>query len=91
MALLSQFIKNKGERNDPGNYRGITLLSCSAKFFTAVLNDRLRKFSDTFDLLAKNQAGFRPTVTIQLLIISLFSKHYVTLCGIGKESCIARL
>ena len=59
-GLIIPIYKNKGERNDPGNYRGITLLSCSAKFFTAVLNDRLRKFSETFDLLAKNQAGFRP-------------------------------
>ena len=59
-GLIVPIYKNKGEKTDPGNYRGITLLSCSAKFFTAVLNERLRQFSDICNILLKNQAGFRP-------------------------------
>ena len=59
-GLIVPIFKNKGDKNDPSNYRGITLLSCSAKFFTAVLNERLRIFSDTCEVLSKNQAGFRP-------------------------------
>ena len=59
-GLIVPIYKNKGDKKDPGNYRGITLLSCSAKFFTAVLNERLRTFSDTCEILLKNQAGFRP-------------------------------
>ena len=58
-GLIVPIYKNKGDKKDPGNYRGITLLSCSANFFTAVLNERLRTFSDICEILEKNQAGFR--------------------------------
>ena len=58
-GMIVPIYKNKGDKKDPGNYRGITLLSCSAKFFTAVLNERLRHFTDICELLEKNQAGFR--------------------------------
>ena len=51
--------KNKGDKSDPENYRPITILSCLSKLFTAVLNNRLTKFLDTYELLNENQAGFR--------------------------------
>ena len=59
---LSGFIipiyKNKGERTDVDNYRGI-ILSCFGKLFTSVVNYRLTKFSDEHDLIGHEQAGFR--------------------------------
>lgn len=58
-GMIVPIYKNKGDKNDPGNYRGITLLSCSAKFFTAVLNERLGLYSQECDILSENQAGFR--------------------------------
>ena len=36
----------KGDKEDPGNYRGITLLSVVGKVFYKVLNDRLVKHLD---------------------------------------------
>ena len=59
-GVIIPIYKNKGDKNDPNNYRGITLLSCSAKFFTAVLNERLHIFTETLNILSENQAGFRP-------------------------------
>ena len=52
----------KGEENDPKiplNYRGISLLSCISKVYTAVLNCRISKFLDTNNILVEEQNGFR--------------------------------
>ena len=51
--------KNKGDINDPDNYKGITILSCIRKQFTAVLNQRLNSFLESTRLLIDEQAGFR--------------------------------
>ena len=51
--------KGKGNNLDPNNFRPITILSCFGKLFTAVLNDRLTKFSDDFSVIYNNQSGFR--------------------------------
>lgn len=51
--------KNKGDINDPDNYRGITILSCFGKLFTAVLNQRLNNYLESTGLLIEEQAGFR--------------------------------
>jgi hypothetical protein len=40
--------KNKGDSNDPKNFRPITLVSCLGKLFTAILRERLSKYSDDF-------------------------------------------
>ena len=53
-------IYKDGERNDPMNYRGITLLSITGKVFTQILNERLTKWSESKGILAEEQCGFRP-------------------------------
>ena len=40
-------IHKKGDVNDPNNNRGITLVSCFAKLFTTVLNNRLKQSLST--------------------------------------------
>ena len=59
VGMILPLYKNKGDRADPNNYRGITLLSCFGKLFTAVLNDRLYKFCEDNDILKELQGGFR--------------------------------
>ena len=58
IGLIVPIFKNKGSKNDPNNYRGITLLSCLAKYFNIVLNNRLKAVGDK--ILSLIQAGFRP-------------------------------
>ena len=53
-------IHKKGSKSDPSNYRGISLLSCFNKFFTAILNKRLMKFCLDNNILSKEQMGFIP-------------------------------
>ena len=52
-------IHKKGDKANPDNYRGITLLSCFGKLFTSVLNNKLYKFLEQNELLSEVQAGFR--------------------------------
>ena len=37
-------VHKKGDKSDVTNYRGITLVSCISKLFTAVLNKRIAVF-----------------------------------------------
>ena len=50
----------KGDKNKPGNYRGITLLSCLGKVFTSCINERLACYVEEEGILNEEQAGFRP-------------------------------
>ena len=43
----------------PTNYRFITLINCIAKLFTFILNNRLQKYVELFNLIPEFQSGFR--------------------------------
>ena len=62
MGTIIPLYKNKGSRMDPDNYRGITLLSCVGKLFTAAINERLKflRFSKVRVTWAKNRQAFVP-------------------------------
>ena len=60
IGLIIPLYKNKGAKSDPDCYRGITLLSCMGKLFTAVVNDRLANFLNATGTIGDEQAGFRP-------------------------------
>lgn len=49
-----------GDKYDPSNYRGISLLPTLAKVFDSILELRLRKWEADNFKPAQNQAGFRP-------------------------------
>ena len=69
-GLIVPIFKKKGSKNDPNNYRGITLISCLSKFFTIILNNRLKKVSEK--ILSEIQAGFRPGYSTLDHIYSLY-------------------
>ena len=57
-GLIVNLFKKVG-REDPGNYRGITLLSVVGKVFCKVLNNRLVHCLNKEGVLHEGQAGFR--------------------------------
>ena len=48
----------KGDKEDPGNYRGITLLRVVGKVFCKLINIRLVQYLDCGGKLHEGQAGF---------------------------------
>ena len=52
-------LHKEGPKENPDNYRGITLLSCLGKLFTRLLNRRLKAFIDSQGGISEAQVGFR--------------------------------
>ena len=59
VSLIQPIYKGKGSLDDPDNYRGISLISCLGKMFTALINNRLTIYLDKYNILGEEQAGFR--------------------------------
>ena len=51
-------IHKKGSKDNPDNYRGISLMSCLGKLFLTIINNRLVKYSLENGLLSRGQLGF---------------------------------
>jgi hypothetical protein len=71
--VLNRFCFIRINPLDPKNFRQITILSCLGKLFTAILNERLRVFSEEAFLLEENQFGFRKSYSTTDSISTLFS------------------
>ena len=59
LGMIQPIFKNKGDNQNPDNYRGITLLNSIGKLFTSCINTRLTCFVESAGLIDENQAGFR--------------------------------
>ena len=51
-------IYKKGNKNDPGNYRGLAVGSAFGKLFSIILLNRLIKYINHNNLISPNQIGF---------------------------------
>ena len=71
-------IHKKGSKINPDNYRGISLLSCFAKYFLSFMNQRLMKFVTERGILSKAQLGFLPgnRTSDALLILNNLIEYY---------------
>ena len=58
LLSLITAIHKKGPKEDPDNYRGISLMSCMAKLFLTILNNRLTTFALERNILTPSQLGF---------------------------------
>ena len=57
-SLIVYLYKDGDERN-PGNHRGISLISCLGKLFLTLWNTRITHYLESNNLLAEEQGGFR--------------------------------
>ena len=76
-ALIVPIYKN-GNHDDPGNYRGIALLSCISKIFTKILNNKLIKWAQVNEKMYEEQCGFtkgKSTIDQIFVLQSLISKY----------------
>ena len=58
LGIITSIFK-KGRRNNPANYRGISLLSNLGKILTGILNTRIVRWAEEKCILSETQAGFR--------------------------------
>ena len=49
----------KGDKNDPGNYRGISLCDISSKVYGSIINKRIQSWVDEHNITGEIQAGFK--------------------------------
>ena len=47
----------KGDKNNPNNYRGISIVSCFGKLFTSILNNRILTWERGQKILTDVQFG----------------------------------
>ena len=66
-------IFKKGDLNDAGNYRGITLINVLAKIYSQLLLNRLSNWAKIHDKITNNQFGFQKGKSIVDCIFILHS------------------
>ena len=77
IAILTPILKS-GPKMDPSNYRGISILSCLGKLYTAILNKRLMKYAIERGILKPEALGFvagNRTSDAHLIIHSLIQRY----------------
>ena len=52
-------IYKDGDKRNPLNYRGITLLSVVSKVYTSIINTRLSNLCEKNKIIVEEQGGFR--------------------------------
>ena len=68
-ANIVTLYKNKGDRSDCNNYRGISLLSIVGKVFARVILNRLQKLADR--VYPESQCGFRAGRSTSDMVFSI--------------------
>jgi len=69
-----------GDKNNTGNYRGISLINSICKVFTSVINTRLQTWCDINSAIHETQAGFRPgySTVDQVFILQAMTQKYLS-------------
>ena len=87
VGTIKPIFKHKVDPKLPENYRPITLLSSFGKLFTLIINNRLQKYADKYNIMNDTQTGFRKGYStsnnlfiLKSLIDILHSKKKILYC-----------
>lgn len=69
-ALVSPIFKS-GDRHEVSNYRPISILTSLSKILERILNINLTNFLNKYNVIARNQFGFRSGVSTEDAVVSL--------------------
>ena len=78
IARVIPLYKN-GQRNNPGNYRPISVLPAISKIMERILYDQLHSYLTTFELLSDSQFGFRKSHRTASALLDCTNEWYVNL------------
>jgi len=69
-------LHKKGDKSNPDNYRGISLLDCTYKIFSRIIYNRIKEQLD--EVLGEYQGGFRPwrSGPEQIITLKLIMAYY---------------
>lgn len=87
IAIIKPLYK-KGDKNLMENYRPISLTSNIAKIFEKAFKKRLVQYLNKFNLLSKNQYGFREKTSTSDAIACLTEKIYECLDNSTPSLCV---
>ena len=92
LDILSPLHK-AGEKNDPNNFRGISVSSCFGKLFNKMLQKRLEKLSQTKSLISATQgSGKKGSRTADhLMVVRFLVDKYVKKMGGKLFTCFVDL
>ena len=69
-------LHKQGSRDDPNNYRPISILPSIAKIFEKLLHKRLTKFFDKHNVIKPTQYGFQANVSTTHAILDILTSLY---------------
>ena len=83
-------IHKAGSRDDPSNYRGVSLINVMYKIFSNIVNERLCTWVEAYGKIDEAQAGFRAEYSTADNMFSLQSmiQKYICKPGVGFMFCM---
>jgi hypothetical protein len=81
--------KGKGARDEPGNYRPISLVSFISKLFERLTKRQFEEYLDTLEFFSKNQFGFRKARSTELALAHIWAE--VVSAAEDGECCLGAL
>ena len=77
-ALVTPIYKSEGDRQDPENYRPISILPLLGKCIEYFVNQQLTNYVQDNNILNNQQYGFRKDSSTTFLMLDLFDKIYAS-------------